>query len=413
MNDTHKSAQRCTRLLLALACAGLLLAACGKKDAPPARGPVEVGVTTLRTQSVALTTELAGRTTASLSSDVRPQVAGIVKARKFEEGAMVRAGQLLYVIDPATYQAAADQAAASLANAQAAVSAARLKDERYAELLKIEGVSRQDADDARTSYQQTLAAVALQKAALASARINLEYTQVRAPISGRIGKSSVTPGALVTASQTDALATIRALDPIYVDLTQSSASLLRLRKLLSADGVLPGSTAVRLKLEDGSAYARTGKLKFSEVAVDEATGSVTLRAEFPNPDGTLLPGMYVRAVLDQAVDPQALLAPQQGISRDPKGQATALVVGDGDKVRSVTVTTQRSIGDQWLIGEGLAAGDRLVVEGSSKVKPGDTVKPVEFNAAKADAAASAASAAPAAPAASAASAASGKNTTER
>jgi len=374
---------------MALACSSLLVTACSKSDAPPARGPAEVGVVTLKTQPVALTTELAGRTAASLSSDVRPQVGGIVKARKFEEGALVRAGQVLYLIDPATYQAAADQAAASLANAQAAVSAARLKDERYTDLLKIEGVSRQDADDAHAAYQQALAAVALQKAALASARINLEYTQVRAPISGRIGKSSVTPGALVTASQTDALATIRALDPIYVDLTQSSASLLRLRQLLSADGVLPGSTAVKLKLEDGSSYARTGKLQFSEVAVDEATGSVTLRAEFPNPDGTLLPGMYVRAVLDEAVDQKGLLAPQQGISRDPKGQATALVVGDGDKVRSVVVTTQRSIGDQWLVSDGLSAGDRLVVEGSSKVKAGDTVKPVEITAGKAPLAATA------------------------
>lgn len=382
MNDTQNNARRGSRLLVTLACSGFMVTACGKSDAPPARGPVEVGVTTLKTQPVALTTELAGRTAASLSSDVRPQVAGIVKARKFEEGALVRAGQVLYLIDSATYQAAADQAAASLANAQAAVSAARLKDERYADLLKIEGVSRQDADDAHAAYQQALAAVALQKAALASARINLEYTQVRAPISGRIGKSSVTPGALVTASQTDALATIRALDPMYVDLTQSSASMLRLRQLLSADGVLPGSTAVKLKLEDGSSYARTGKLKFSEVAVDEATGSVTLRAEFPNPDGTLLPGMYVRAVLDEAVDQKGLLAPQQGISRDPKGHATALVVGDGDKVRSVAVTTQRSIGDQWLVSDGLSAGDRLVMEGSSKVKAGDTVKPVEITASK-------------------------------
>ncbi len=389
MNHRQNNARRGSRLLMALACSSLLVTACSKSDAPPARGPAEVGVVTLKTQPVALTTELAGRTAASLSSDVRPQVGGIVKARKFEEGALVRAGQVLYLIDPATYQAAADQAAASLANAQAAVSAARLKDERYTDLLKIEGVSRQDADDAHAAYQQALAAVALQKAALASARINLEYTQVRAPISGRIGKSSVTPGALVTASQTDALATIRALDPIYVDLTQSSASLLRLRQLLSADGVLPGSTAVKLKLEDGSSYARTGKLQFSEVAVDEATGSVTLRAEFPNPDGTLLPGMYVRAVLDEAVDQKGLLAPQQGISRDPKGQATALVVGDGDKVRSVVVTTQRSIGDQWLVSDGLSAGDRLVVEGSSKVKAGDTVKPVEITAGKAPLAATA------------------------
>ncbi|WP_229722499.1 efflux RND transporter periplasmic adaptor subunit [Xylophilus rhododendri] len=348
-------------------------------------------MTTLKAQPVALTTELSGRTSASLTSDVRPQVNGIVKARRFEEGALVRAGQVLYQIDPASYQAAADQAQASLVNAQAAVSAARLKDERYADLLKIEGVAKQDADDAHAAYQQALAAVAIQKAAAAAARINLDYTQVRAPISGRIGKSSVTPGALVTASQTTALATIRALDPIYVDLTQSSAALLRLRRLLSADGIQAGSAEVQLKLEDGSAYARKGRLKFTEVAVDEATGSVTLRAEFPNPDGTLLPGMYVRAVLAEAVDPQAILAPQAGISRDPKGQATALVVGGDNKVRSASVTTQRSIGDQWLVSDGLVAGDRLIVQGSQKAKAGDTVKPVEVtdSAAAAKAAAAA------------------------
>lgn len=380
MDDTFFGASSRAPLLAVLACCGFLLSACGKDTAPPARGPVEVGVSTLKAEPVALTTELAGRTSASLSADVRPQVTGIVKARRFEEGALVRAGQLLYEIDPATYQAVADQSAASLVNAQAAVSAAELKDQRYAGLLKIEGVSKQDADDAHTAYQQALAAVALQKATLASARINLDYTRVRAPIGGRIGISSVTPGALVTASQTTALATIRALDPIYVDLTQSSAALLRLRRMLSADGVQPGSAEVQLKLEDGSAYGRKGKLKFTEVAVDAATGSVTLRAEFPNPDGTLLPGMYVRAVLAEAVDSSAILAPQQGIGRDPKGQATALLVGADDKVRSVVVTTQRAIGDKWLVSGGLAAGDRLVVQGSNKIKAGDTVKPVEVAA---------------------------------
>jgi len=356
----------------------LALSACGKTAAPPSRGPAEVGVTTLRTEPVALTTELAGRTTASLSSDVRPQVSGIVKARRFEEGALVRAGQVLYQLDPAAYQATADQAAASLANAQAAVASAQAKNERYADLLKIEGVSKQDADDARTAYQQALASVAVQKAALASARINLEFTQVRAPISGRIGKSTVTPGALVTANQTDALATIRALDPIYVDMTQSSAALLRLRRMLASDqGFQSGSTLIRLKLEDGTAYARQGRLKFAEVAVDEATGSVTLRAEFPNPDGTLLPGMYVRGVVDEAVDPQGILVPQQGISRDARGEATAMLVGSDDKVKTVTVTTERSIGDRWLVSAGLAAGDRVVVQGNHKARAGDTVKPVD------------------------------------
>jgi membrane fusion protein (multidrug efflux system) len=367
---------------LALACACLMVSGCGRQEGPPPRpGPAEVGVSTLKAEPVALTTELAGRTAASLSADVRPQVAGIVKARRFEEGSMVRAGQVLYQVDPASYQASADQAAASLANAQAAVSAAKLKSERYAELLKIEGVSKQDADDARVAYDQAVAAVALQKASLASARINLDHTQVRAPIAGRIGKSSVTPGALVTASQTDALATIRALDPIYVDLTQSSAALLRLRRMLASDkGFQSGSTQVRLKLEDGSEYARRGRLKFSEVAVDEATGSVTLRAEFPNPDGTLLPGMYVRAVVDEAVDPQGILVPQQGIGRDSKGAATAMLVDGEGKVKSVTVTTERSIGDKWLVSQGLAAGDRVVVQGNNKVRAGDMVKAVDVGA---------------------------------
>ena len=366
---------------LALAC--VLVSACGQQQAPPPQaGPVQVGFVTMKTEPVALTAELAGRTAASLSSDVRPQVVGIVKARRFEEGSLVRAGQVLYQIDPASYQAATDQAAASLRNAEASVSSAKAKDERYADLLKIEGVSKQDADEARTAYQQTLAAVAVQKAALASARINLENTQVRAPITGRIGKSAVTPGALVTANQTDALATIRALDPIYVDMTQSSAAMLRLRTMLASDkGFKSGSTQIRLKLEDGTDYARKGRLKFAEVAVDEATGSVTLRAEFPNPEGTLLPGMYVRGMVDEAVDPKGILVPQQGITRDTKGNAVALLVGSDEKVKSVVVTTERSIGDKWLVSAGLGAGDRVVVQGNNKVKAGDTVKAVDAQSA--------------------------------
>ncbi|CAN5675303.1 efflux RND transporter periplasmic adaptor subunit [soil metagenome] len=367
------------KTLPVLLAVSLLIGACTQKSPAPAPGPVEVGTVTLKAESVALKTELSGRTSSALSSEVRPQVAGIVKARLFEEGATVKAGQVLYRIDPASYQAAADETRAALANAEAAVSAARLKDERYKDLLKIEGVSKQDADDAATAYQQALAAVAQQKAALASARINLDYTQVRAPISGRIGKSSVTPGALVTASQTTALATIRTLDPIYVDLTQSSAALLQLRRTLAKDGMRAGGTDARLLLEDGSEYPRKGKLKFTEIAVDEATGSVTLRAEFPNPDGTLLPGMFVRAVLDEAIDPAAVLAPQQGVTRDPKCDATALVLTADNKLESRTVTTQRAIDDKWLISSGLAAGDRLVVQGLNKVKAGDTVKAVDVD----------------------------------
>jgi membrane fusion protein (multidrug efflux system) len=369
-----------TRLPSALGLAAILmLSACARQEAaPPPPATPEVGVVTLHTQAVPLQQELAGRTTAALSADVRPQVGGIVKARKFTEGALVKAGQVLYEIDPASYQVAANQAKASWTSAKAAVDAARLKSQRYQELLAIEGVSRQDAEDARVAYEQALASVEQTRAAYEAAQINLGYTQVRAPISGRIGTSSVTPGALVTASQDTALATIRALDPIYVDVTQTSVALLQLRRALAQDGLQAGSTSVKLALEDGSTYARTGRLQFSEVAVDPATGSVTLRAVFPNPDGTLLPGMYVRALLDQAVDPKAILAPQQGITRDPKGNATALVVDGENKVRQREVTVQRSVGDQWLVSGGLAEGDRLVVEGTSKVKAGATVKVVEL-----------------------------------
>ncbi|MFT3904823.1 MAG: efflux RND transporter periplasmic adaptor subunit [Steroidobacteraceae bacterium] len=363
--------------------AAALLTACSQQANNAAPRSVEVGVVTLKSEPVALQTELAGRTTAALTSDVRPQVAGIVRSRSFAEGAEVKAGQLLFQIDDAAYRAAYEEAKAALANAEAAVAAAQLKDQRYGELLAIDGVSKQDADDAHTSYQQALASVAEKKAALTSAQINLDYTQVKAPISGRIGKSSVTPGALVTASQTDALATIRTLDPMYVDLTQSSAAMLKLRRQLQAGALKSGSTVVSLKLEDGSEYPRKGKLQFSEVAVDEATGSVTLRAIFPNPDGTLLPGMYVRAELDEAIDNDAILAPQAGISHDTRGNATALVVTADNKVEQREVTTERAIDDKWLVSSGLASGDRLLVQGSNKVKNGDTVRAVDLAASNA------------------------------
>jgi membrane fusion protein (multidrug efflux system) len=364
--------------ILTLTALIISLVACSRAPSTnQAQGPrpaVEVGVVALKSAPVTVTSEVAGRTTASLTSDVRPQIAGVIKERLFTEGAQVKAGQALYQIDPATYQAAVDQAQAALQSAQAAVETAHLKDQRYTDLVAIDGVSKQDADDAHASYRQALANVAMYQAALQTARINLGYTTVRAPISGRIGKSSYTPGALVTASQTDALATIRALDPIYVDLTQSSASLLALKNLRNSKGMQAGTTEVSLQLEDGSSYPHKGRLKFTEVAVDESTGSVTVRAEFPNPDGTLLPGMYVRAKLGAAVDTQGILAPQQGITRDPKGGATALVVGADNKLEQRTVTTRQALGDQWLIASGLQAGDRLVVEGLNKVKAGDSVR---------------------------------------
>ncbi|HEJ7171754.1 efflux RND transporter periplasmic adaptor subunit [Serratia marcescens] len=370
--------QRKTLLVLGLS---LLLAACdGQNAAAPtgAGGELEVGVVTLRGQSVTLSSELTGRVNATMTSDVRPQVDGIIKQRLFTEGAEVKAGQVLYQIDPASYQASYDQAAAQLKNAQATVQSTRLKSQRYAALVKENGVSQQDADDAKAAYLAAVASVAQYQAALETARINLAYTQVRAPIAGRIGISSVTPGALVTASQTDALATIRALDPIYVDLTQSSAQLLKLRRQQAA--LQRGAvTPVAIKLEDGTSYAHAGKLELTEVAVDEATGSVTLRAVFPNPEHELLPGMYVHATVDNGVDPKAILAPQQGITRNAKGEATALVVDEQNNVAQRTVSAERVVGSNWLIGSGLNEGDRLIVEGTGKVTIGAAVKPVEVS----------------------------------
>ncbi|CAI2044451.1 efflux RND transporter periplasmic adaptor subunit [Serratia bockelmannii] len=370
--------QRKTLLVLGLS---LLLAACdGQNAGAPtgAGGEQEVGVVTLRGQSVTLSSELTGRVNATMTSDVRPQVDGIIKQRLFTEGAEVKAGQVLYQIDPASYQASYDQAAAQLKNAQATVQSTRLKSQRYAALVKENGVSQQDADDAKAAYLAAVASVAQYQAALETARINLAYTQVRAPIAGRIGISSVTPGALVTASQTDALATIRALDPIYVDLTQSSAQLLKLRRQQAA--LQRGAvTPVAIKLEDGTPYAHAGKLELTEVAVDEATGSVTLRAVFPNPEHELLPGMYVHATVDNGVDPKAILAPQQGITRNAKGEATALVVDERNNVAQRTVSAERVVGSNWLIGSGLNDGDRLIVEGTGKVTIGAAVKPVEVS----------------------------------
>ncbi|HEJ7932314.1 efflux RND transporter periplasmic adaptor subunit [Serratia marcescens] len=370
--------QRKTLLVLGLS---LLLAACdGQNAGAPtgAGGEQEVGVVTLRGQSVTLSSELTGRVNATMTSDVRPQVDGIIKQRLFTEGAEVKAGQVLYQIDPASYQASYDQAAAQLKNAQATVQSTRLKSQRYAALVKENGVSQQDADDAKAAYLAAVASVAQYQAALETARINLAYTQVRAPIAGRIGISSVTPGALVTASQTDALATIRALDPIYVDLTQSSAQLLKLRRQQAA--LQRGAvTPVAIKLEDGTSYAHAGKLELTEVAVDEATGSVTLRAVFPNPEHELLPGMYVHATVDNGVDPKAILAPQQGITRNAKGEATALVVDEQNNVAQRTVSAERVVGSNWLIGSGLKEGDRLIVEGTGKITIGAAVKPVEVS----------------------------------
>lgn len=384
--------------VLPLACA---LLACKKSgEGPPQPGqmpPAEVTVVTIKTEQVALKTELSGRTAASLTSEVRPQISGIIKARTFEEGAHVKAGQILYQIEPAQYRAAYEGASADLANAKAQLEAAKLKDERYAGLAKIEGVSKQEADDARLAHEQAVANVQQKSAALELARINLDYTQIKAPISGVIGKSLVTAGALVTANQPAPLATIISLDPIYVDLVESTEQRLKLREQVGAGALQAGSTNVKLILPDGTMYAHEGTLEFAEVAVDAATGTVTLRAKFPNPEGTLLPGMYVRAQLDEAVDQNAILAPEQGISHDAKGNATALVVGPDGKVEPRTIVANRTIGNRWLVESGLKPGDKLIVEGLNKVFPGATVHANDAPAPPAGSAAPAAgSAAPAA-----------------
>jgi membrane fusion protein (multidrug efflux system) len=371
--------------LLGVIVAGMMLiTGCGKKtttSAPPP--PPEVGVVVIKPERVSLTTELPGRTSPYLIAEVRPQVGGIIQKRLFTEGSDVKAGQVLYQIDPATYQAAFASARAALARAEATLNTVRLKAGRYRDLVGINAVSQQDNDDAQASLKQTEADVATAKAAVETARINLDYTRVTAPISGRIGRSTVTDGALVTGSQPAALATIQQLSPIYVDVTQSSAELLRLKQNL-ANGVLKkGSSAqapVKLLLEDGSSYPLTGTLKFSEVTVDQSTGSVTLRALFPNPKQSLLPGMFVRAILEEGVDENAILIPQRGVTRNPKGDAMVMVVGAGDKVEPRTIKVIRTISDNWLVSEGLKAGDRVILEGIQRARPGTTVKAVPFGA---------------------------------
>jgi len=450
--------------------AGLLVAGCGrsKPAAPPAPGPPEVGVVTIQPQRVAVTTELAGKTSAFLVAEVRPQVNGIVLERRFTEGSDVRAGEVLFRIEPETYRAALTAAQASLARAQAAQASARaalatakaaqasaratlstaragrenalagrsravanaaprrLKAERFAELVAINAVSRQDADEAAAAVKQSEAEIqsadaaisaseseiarveaavssadaeyaraeaAIQvaaadiagaEAALESARINLSRTEVTAPISGRIGKSAVTTGALVTANQAAALATIQQLDPVYVDVSESSSNLLRLRQNLASGRLTQGGAdqaAVRLVLENGAPYPHEGSLKFSDVTVQPGTGSVTLRSVFPNPELLLLPGMFVRAVVQEGVNESAILVPQRGVARNQKGEPVAMVVGADEKVEARPLKVDRALGDQWLVTGGLAAGDRVILEGLQRARPGMPVKAVAFGSA--------------------------------
>ncbi len=366
--------------LLALA---VLPAGCGSSSGQQAGVPPvpEVATVAMKLQQVELTTELPGRTSPYLVAEIRPQVNGIIKKRLFQEGSDVKAGQLLYQIDPAPFQVALDSAKASLGKAEANLPSIRLKAERYRELLAEKAVSRQDTDDAAAAMEQARAEIEYWKAQVESARINLGDTRVAAPISGRIGKSSVTDGALVTAYQAATLSTIQQLDPIYVDVTQSSADLLRLKRnleagALSADG--KNSRKVRLLLEDGTPYPLEGTLQFRDVTVDQTTGSFTLRIVVPNPKHLLLPGMFVRAAVQEGIAAQAILVPQQGVSRTPRGEPYALIVDENGKVQQRLLTLDRAIGDQWLVACGLAAGDRVIVEGMLNIRPGAAVNAVAF-----------------------------------
>lgn len=384
-------AMRARRALIPgmLAIAVTVLSACGKENKPPAAQTPEVKVVTLKDESVTLDTSLPGRTMPFRIAEVRPQVNGIIQKRLFVEGSDVKQGQQLYQIDPSTYEATAKSAEATL-------ESSRLLAERYGRLVGDEAVSKQQYAEAQASYLQA-------KAAVDQAHINLRYTKVLSPISGRISRSLVTEGALVTNGQANAMATIQQIDPIYVDVTQPSASLLRLRKEL-ANGQLQsaGTNAakVTLQLEDGSAYAESGRLEFSEVAVDQGTGSVTLRAVFPNPRNELLPGMFVHARLSEGVKQSAILAPQRSVTRDLKGQPTSLVVNANNEVELRVLKTDRTIGSYWLVTDGLKAGDRVIVEGLQFVRPGAKVKATEADAVQAGTApASAPAAAASAPAA--------------
>ncbi|MBJ6571294.1 efflux RND transporter periplasmic adaptor subunit [Enterobacter hormaechei] len=370
---------RCLPLSGFIVCAALLTGCDGQENPQQHAQAPQVSVHIVKSAPLAVTTELPGRTDAYRVAEVRPQVSGIILHRNFTEGSDVKAGESLYQIDPATYQAAYDNAKGELVKAQAAANIAHLTVKRYVPLVGTQYVSKQEYDQAVATAQQADASVVAAKAGVESARINLAYTKVTSPINGRIGKSSVTEGALVTNGQATALATVQQLDPIYVDVTQSSSDFMRLKQQTSLQ---KGDTSsVELLMENGQPYPLKGTLQFSDVSVDESTGSITLRALFPNPQHMLLPGMFVRARIDEGTQPDAILVPQQGVTRTPCGDATVLVVNEKNQVESRTVVAPQAIGDRWLITEGLKNGDRVIISGLQKVRPGVTVVAIPDTAA--------------------------------
>lgn len=370
---------RCLPLSGFIVCAALLTGCDGQENPQQHAQAPQVSVHIVKSAPLAVKTELPGRTDAYRVAEVRPQVSGIILHRNFTEGSDVKAGESLYQIDPATYQAAYDNAKGELVKAQAAANIAHLTVKRYVPLVGTQYVSKQEYDQAVATAQQADASVVAAKAGVESARINLAYTKVTSPINGRIGKSSVTEGALVTNGQATAMATVQQLDPIYVDVTQSSSDFMRLKQQTSLQ---KGDTSsVELLMENGQPYPLKGTLQFSDVTVDESTGSITLRALFPNPQHMLLPGMFVRARIDEGTQPDAILVPQQGVTRTPRGDATVLVVNDKNQVESRTVVAPQAIGDRWLITEGLKNGDRVIISGLQKVRPGVTVVAIPDTAA--------------------------------
>jgi membrane fusion protein (multidrug efflux system) len=374
-----------SRLAFGLVASVLLLAGCSGGGDPQGGGrggrggpggPTTVGFVVVQQGSAPIQQELPGRVAAYQVSDVRPQVSGVILKRMFTEGSVVRQGQTLYQIDPSIYAAQQAQAAANLQSARASAVAARTRAQRYAPLAKMEAISKQDYTDAVAQARQADASVAQNSAALRAAQVNMRFTRVPAPITGRISLSNVTEGALVTANQADPLATITRLDPVYVDIQQSAAALLDLRQALAHGGAVPTSAQVRLKLPDGSIYGFTGTVQFSEVIVDQGTGTVTVRARFPNPQSILLPGMYVTAQFAQAVQTSAILVPQQAVTRDPQGNATLFVVGPGNRAVQRTIVADRTVGTSWVVTQGLAPGEKVITQGTANLKDGAPIKPV-------------------------------------
>lgn len=385
MNNTARF-----KLLSTLLLAASLLFGCngGSDTAMPASRSRQVSTVTIHSQEITLTMELSGRTTPFRIAEIRPRISGLIQRRLFTEGSDVKQGEILYLIDPAPFRAEYNNALAGLKQAQAQLQSVGSKAKRYEQLLKAKTVSQQDYDDAASALNELNARIRSLQASLEVARINLGYTKITAPIPGRIGKSSVTDGAIVTAYQNTALTSIQQLDPIYVDVPQSTTELLRIRNSVGKGQFKSNSQqpAVRIILEDGTTYPHEGKLQFSDVTVDQTTGTVTLRAIFPNPDKTLLPGMFVKAVVQEGVDEQAILVPQQGVSRDHRGAPYALIVDDESKVQLRRLVLDRAIGDNWLVVSGLVPGDRVIVEGLQRLQPGTEVKATPFKPAQGQAA---------------------------